>query len=104
MSNIEGLACGPEPFEIYFDRSGARITFAEWQQLRRDPDYVEVASSAGPGWLVRTTWEGVLHDRLDDPLPFRVTASDGQCVDCVDETIARQMHLAEVARLHAIKE
>jgi hypothetical protein len=104
------LAQTPEPFRVYLDRAGAALSEAEWIALRTDPAYVQIQWTSGPGWSVATTWEGVVRDRLDDPLPFRVSvrlaAVDAPrvSVDCATEAVAAEVHAAEVARLQAIRE
>lgn len=99
----------PEPIQFFLDRLGVRITHSEWERLAAEPSYTRVAEDVGPDWLVKTSWVGVVHNRLDDPLPFRTTVatSAGTPIDIIDsasETVAREVHAAEVARLNAIRE
>lgn len=114
VARIEALKVGSDPNapELFYDRTGLRISLEGWQELVMQDNYRTLASSTVHKDLVSTIWLGVSHGERDGkPLLFetmvfhkRKTNAPIRCVRYVTEQEAIRGHeqmCAEHARRQA---
>ena len=96
----------------YYDRAGNKITLDQFASLMTQPEYVRIAKTKGPGWMVSTVWLGLDHSfgGIDgqSPLIFETMAfigDDGgsEMLRATSEEDAKRNHdqmVAEIRRRH----